>query len=161
RSQVAEAGLELRLVGAGGEPVDFRRTLASHGVATLPPNMVDEEAWTLTTTLAMNGAPPVTVHVEESRPGHARLRTPGVRLTKAQRGHVLTPVGRMLRLDEDLSRFYALIASDPDLSWAAAGAGRMLRSPSVFEEVVKTICTTNTAWSATVRMVSALVDQLG
>jgi len=31
----------------------------------------------------------------------------------------------------------------------------------VFEDVVKTICTTNCTWSATVRMVSALVSELG
>ena len=37
----------------------------------------------------------------------------------------------------------------------------MLRSPTVFEDVVKTICTTNLAWSGTVRIVTALVDALG
>ena len=37
----------------------------------------------------------------------------------------------------------------------------MLRSPTVFEDVVKTVCTTNCAWSATVRMVDALVTHLG
>ena len=37
----------------------------------------------------------------------------------------------------------------------------MVRSASVFEEVVKTICTTNCAWSATERMVGALVEHLG
>ena len=37
----------------------------------------------------------------------------------------------------------------------------MLRSPTVFEDVVKTVCTTNCAWSATVRMVNALVTHLG
>ena len=37
----------------------------------------------------------------------------------------------------------------------------MLRSPTVFEDVVKTICTTNCAWGATVRMVNALVTHLG
>ena len=37
----------------------------------------------------------------------------------------------------------------------------MLRSPTVFEDVVKTICTTNCAWGATVRMVNALVSSLG
>ena len=35
---------ELQLVGAGGEPVDLRRTLVSHGVADLPPNEIDETA---------------------------------------------------------------------------------------------------------------------
>ena len=32
---------EIELVGAGGEPVDFRRTIASHGVASLPPARID------------------------------------------------------------------------------------------------------------------------
>jgi N-glycosylase/DNA lyase len=67
----------------------------------------------------------------------------------------------MLRLDDDLSAFYMLAREDPDLSWAAEGSGRMMRSPTVFEDVVKTICTTNCTWSATVRMTTALVDHLG
>jgi N-glycosylase/DNA lyase len=37
----------------------------------------------------------------------------------------------------------------------------MVQSPSVFEDVVKTICTTNCAWSATRRMVHAIVEHLG
>jgi N-glycosylase/DNA lyase len=37
----------------------------------------------------------------------------------------------------------------------------MIRSPTVFDDVVKTICTTNCAWSATERMVGALVGELG
>jgi 3-methyladenine DNA glycosylase/8-oxoguanine DNA glycosylase len=152
---------ELALVGAGGEPVDFRRTLASHGVATLPPNVVDEEAWTLTTTLGVDGSVPPTVHVRSGPPGHAVVSAPGASLKKAERDHVLQTIRHMLRLDEDLSGFYAQVAADPDLSWAAAGAGRMLRSPSVFEDVVKTICTTNCTWSATERMVGAIVGELG
>ena len=67
----------------------------------------------------------------------------------------------MLRLDEDLSGFYAVAAADPDFEWCAQGAGRMLRAPTVFEDVVKTICTTNTAWSGTRKMTNALVANLG
>jgi N-glycosylase/DNA lyase len=37
----------------------------------------------------------------------------------------------------------------------------MMRSQTVFEDVVKTICTTNCAWSGTVRMVNGLVNGLG
>ena len=37
----------------------------------------------------------------------------------------------------------------------------MLRTPTVFEAAVKTICTTNTAWSGTRRMTAALVEHLG
>jgi N-glycosylase/DNA lyase len=67
----------------------------------------------------------------------------------------------VLSLDLDLASFYALASSDPELSWVTGGAGRMVRSPTVFEDVVKTICTTNCAWSATVRMTTALVEHLG
>jgi N-glycosylase/DNA lyase len=74
---------------------------------------------------------------------------------------ILGAVRQVLRMDQDLSAFYADCLADPDLAWAATGAGRMLRSPTVFEDVVKTICTTNCAWSATVRMVNALVGELG
>jgi hypothetical protein len=44
----------------------------------------------------------------------------------------------ILRIDEDLSGFYDTAGADPDLSRVTTGAGRMLRSPTVFEDVVKT-----------------------
>jgi N-glycosylase/DNA lyase len=84
-------------------------------------------------------------------------RTPSPRQVEA----ILGAVAHVLRLDEDLSPFYAVAANDPDLAWTSAGAGRMIRSPTVFEDVVKTICTTNCTWSATERMVGALVEHLG
>jgi N-glycosylase/DNA lyase len=143
-------------LGAGGEPVDLWRTIVSHGLASLPPNAIDEEARMLTTTLAPNGRPAATAHISAGSPGHARIearRRPGRRL--------LERITHVLRLDEDLSPFYEQIAGDPDLAWASAGAGRLIRSPTVFEDVVKTVCTTNCAWSGTERMVSALVDHLG
>ena len=43
----------------------------------------------------------------------------------------------------------------------AKAQGRVLRSPTLFEDVVKTILTTNTLWSATKRMTANLVNQFG
>jgi 3-methyladenine DNA glycosylase/8-oxoguanine DNA glycosylase len=150
---------ELELVGAGGEPVDLWRTLSSHGVADLAPNGLDEELRTLETTLPLPRGRARTVRVGDGREGFARVESEDV---GARDGVVLAEAVRhMLRLDADLSGFYDVARADPDLSWAAAGAGRMLRSPTVFEDVVKTICTTNCAWSATVRMSAALVSELG
>jgi 3-methyladenine DNA glycosylase/8-oxoguanine DNA glycosylase len=152
---------ELALRGAGGEPVDFQRTIASHGVADLPPNRIDEQAWTLELTLHGDGKGPRTVRVSAGRPGFAKLEVPGRAPARADLERLRTQVAYVLRLDEDLTPFYEVAANDPDLSWVTSGAGRLLRSPTVFEDVVKTICTTNCAWSATVRMVSALVESLG
>jgi 3-methyladenine DNA glycosylase/8-oxoguanine DNA glycosylase len=152
---------QLPLVGAGGEPVDLRRTIASHGVADLPPNRTDEDALTLEVTLRLPRGRPRTVGIGQGSPGKAAVTVLGPEPSAQTADAVLERVGHVLRLDEDLSDFYELIGEDPELSWAAAGAGRMIRSATVFEDVVKTICTTNCAWSATVRMVGALVEHLG
>jgi 3-methyladenine DNA glycosylase/8-oxoguanine DNA glycosylase len=153
--------IELTLRGPSGEPVDLWRTLVSHGVASLPPSVLDEDARVLTVTVPVPGARPRTIQIRQGRQGKARIDvlgpTPGART----RGQIRAVVALMLNLDENLGPLYEVAATDPDLSWAAAGAGRMFRSPTVFEDVVKTICTTNTAWSATVRMVGALVENLG
>jgi 3-methyladenine DNA glycosylase/8-oxoguanine DNA glycosylase len=150
---------DVALRGAGGEPVDFARTIASHGVAELPPNRLDLAARVLETTLPIaRGAR--TIRLTERR---ASLRIDAVAASVGDRSRDLltTTVAYMFRLDEDLSGFYALVRDDPELDWCARGAGRMLRAPTVFEDVVKTICTTNTAWSGTRRMTAALVDNLG
>jgi 3-methyladenine DNA glycosylase/8-oxoguanine DNA glycosylase len=152
--------VELPLRGAGGEPVDLPRTLASHGVASLPPSNVDEEAWTLEVTLPVARSAR-TVRVAQRTPDRATVEILGREVAPRSRAVVVEQLRHMFRLDEDLSSFYAAAAVDPDLAWVTSGAGRMLRSPTVFEDVVKTICTTNCAWSATKRMVAALVDTLG
>jgi len=150
---------ELELVGAGGEPVDLWRSLTSHGVADLPPNVLDEDARTLETTLALPRGRARTIRIRAGRPGFALVEGNDI---GARDGLLLADAARhMVRLDADLSAFYEVARDDPDLSWTVTGSGRMLRSPMVFEDVVKTICTTNCAWSATVRMVGALVSELG
>ena len=150
---------ELELVGAGGEPVDLWRSLTSHGVADLPPNVLDEDARTLETTLALPRGRARTIRIRAGRPGFALVEGNDI---GARDGLLLVDAARhMVRLDADLSAFYEVARDDPDLSWTVTGSGRMLRSPTVFEDVVKTICTTNCAWSATVRMVGALVSELG
>ena len=153
--------LKVPLKGPGGEPVDLARTLSSHGVATLPPMAVDDVALSFENTLSAGRGRPRIVRVHPGPRNTCAIdvvgRSPGAETAEILR----TKVSRILNLEQDLSPFYEAVREDPDLSWAAAGAGRMIRSPSVFEEVVKTVCTTNCAWSATVRMVTALVEHLG
>ena len=153
--------LQVPLRGPKGEPVDLMRIFMSHGVADLRPGQVDEEERAYTTTLALPRAQPRTIRISAGRPGFARVEVEGRKLGQRAARDVTAAVRQILNLDEDLSEFYVLVADDPALSWAAAGAGRMLRTSTVFEATVKTICTTNVAWSATVRMVNALVDNLG
>ena len=157
--------LTLELRAPGGEPVDLWRTLISHGFAGLSPTVLDEAERSLAFTVRVPSGRPRRVRVSARAGGapvpRARLDVlgprPGPKVVRA----ALEGATHVLRLDQDLSPFYLRAAGDPDLAWAARGAGRMLRSPTVFEDVVKTVCTTNCAWSATVRMVNALVTHLG
>jgi 3-methyladenine DNA glycosylase/8-oxoguanine DNA glycosylase len=152
---------ELPLVGAGGEPVDLWRTISSHGVADLPPNRIDEDARVLEMTLRLPNSRPRTARVQQGPSGRAAITVLGDDPSSRLADALLDGVAHVLRLDEDLSGFYERVREDPDLSWAARGAGRLLRSATVFEDVAKTIATTNCAWGATVRMVGALVEHLG
>jgi 3-methyladenine DNA glycosylase/8-oxoguanine DNA glycosylase len=72
---------------------------------------------------------------------------------------ILRRVRRWLSADWQPS---AAIAALPD---AAAlikrGGGRMLRGSSFYEDFIKTVLTINTSWSATCRMVAALVAEPG
>lgn len=66
---------------------------------------------------------------------------------------------RVFSLDVDLSDFAAALQGEPDLARALArGRGRMLRAPSLFEDAVKVLLTTNCSWAATRGMVVRLIE---
>lgn len=152
---------EVRLVGAGGEPIDLVRTLNSHGFVDLPPMRADPDYRATEITLRLRLGRPRTVRIEAGQNRHALVTIRGAKVSDERAEELVAAVRLVLRLDADLSPFYAAAADDADLSWVTNGAGRMVRSPTVFEDVVKTICTTNCTWSATRRMVHAMVEHLG
>lgn len=85
----------------------------------------------------------------------------GTALSPEEADEVAARVRWMLRLDEDLSEFYRLCRERSDGYEAAIGRGRLLRSPTLFEDAVKVLFTTNTAWAQTKQMVSRTVAGLG
>jgi 3-methyladenine DNA glycosylase/8-oxoguanine DNA glycosylase len=75
---------------------------------------------------------------------------------------LIRDVRHILRLDDPLEEFYRITDIEERLWWVSASkAGRLLRSPTVFEDMVKTLCTTNCSWSLTKSMVTNLVETLG
>jgi 3-methyladenine DNA glycosylase/8-oxoguanine DNA glycosylase len=152
----------LPLRGPSGEPVDLWRTLISHGFAELPPMALDEDRRTLTLTVRPPRGAPRRVVIGRGPRGRAAVRLDGGPApSAATRTAIAEAVARVLRLDQDLAPFYEVAAGDERLAWVTAGAGRMLRSQTVWEDVVKTICTTNCTWALTRVMVRALVSELG
>lgn len=78
---------------------------------------------------------------------------------------VVEPIlGRLrvtLGLDRDLSEFYALCGEHPALSVIPRiGAGRLIRSASMTENILKALCSTNVNWTQAVKMINRL-GQLG
>ncbi len=150
--------------------------MRSHGWWDLAPWRYDAERHLLSRPLRLEGGRTVLAEVAEAvgtGAGLALRLTAGGGLPPGAGAEARRAMGDCLGIDEDLAPFYRLIEELerdgarrrdplPDLSWARRrGAGRLLRSPTVFEDAVKTLCTTNCSWSLTRTMVGRLVSELG
>lgn len=139
---------------------NFRRTVISHGWYGLLPFSLDTEKWELARVIDLGPKQPLTIFLTGHK-GHVRVK-PSRPLNKSETATVLRDARHILRLDDDLQSFYVSIANDPEFDWIGKqGAGRLLRSPTVYEDLVKMICTTNCSWALTVKMVTGLVQNLG
>jgi 3-methyladenine DNA glycosylase/8-oxoguanine DNA glycosylase len=139
---------------------NFKRTVISHGWCELLPFHLDREKWLLTRTLDIKETKPVTLQIRGTK--NALKISTSRRLSQAASARVVKDVRHMMRLDDDMGVFYGLLAAEGDFNWIPVqGAGRMLRSPTVFEDLVKMICTTNCSWALTEKMVTGLVENLG
>jgi N-glycosylase/DNA lyase len=138
---------------------NFRRTVMSHGWYALPPFEFDNQKWTLARVIDLGSAKPVTVTICETKRG---VLVNSSQVGKRAADKIIRDVRHMFRLDDDMHGFYEAVATEPEFTWIVSeGAGRLLRSPTVFEDLVKMICTTNCSWALTEKMVNSLVHELG
>ncbi|MCB8983198.1 MAG: DNA-3-methyladenine glycosylase 2 family protein [Ardenticatenaceae bacterium] len=134
--------------------------ISSHGWVQLAPFSRGENGDSFTYCLELKTGPVVAFSVTPAENG-ALLSSNG-RLDDDALAELSAKVQWMLGLHQDLSEFYAAARGEPKLAHVEGKAqGRLLRSATVFEDVVKTILTTNTTWSGTIRMVQGLVDHFG
>ena len=143
-------------------PTDFNfyRTVLSHGWCALLPFEFDRDNWKLKRVIDLDRGRPVTVEVS-ARKGALKIHV-SRQVNERAAQKIIRDVRHMFRLDDDLKPFYQIIATEPEFTWIAQqGAGRLLRSPTVFEDLVKMICTTNCSWALTEKMVTNLVNELG
>ncbi len=159
--QTADARLSVK------KPFSLFSTVVSHGwYQTLPFRWVEGDAALLRAEALRDGRV-MLLRVGEAKSAkrnHVDLaitvtgegaRDPGVAAEMARRVNV------MLHADEDLSGFYALCTTVPDLVAARKlGAGRCMRAPTLWEDVIKTILGTNVTWRQAVTMINRLA-QLG
>jgi 3-methyladenine DNA glycosylase/8-oxoguanine DNA glycosylase len=139
---------------------NFKRTIISHGWYGLLPFTLDSEKWELTRVIDVGPKPPVTIVMNGAK-SHVGIKTSRA-LNKTESAKIIRDARHILRLDDDLQPFYLATGADPEFAWIGVqGAGRMLRSPTVFEDLVKMLCTTNCSWALTQKMVTGLVANLG
>jgi N-glycosylase/DNA lyase len=155
-------------------PFDLDLTVRSHGWYDLAPWQYDAARRVLSRPLRLGTGRVVRAEVTEG-PGGLLFRALGSgRPSAAEAREARAQLRECLALDDDLAPFRAAASAAealrasgqraglPDLRWALArGAGRLLRSPTVWEDAVKTLCTTNCSWSLTRAMVNRLCQAAG
>lgn len=168
-------GSTLRL----GTPADYllSRDFCSYGYFLLAPNRWDPESQRFSTMLTL---PERVVKITVSQEGGGReaLRTqrsarpgpPGSAgsplrvvcdrlLDRAEQAEVKSQLVRMLRLDEDDRTIRGFHRTDP--RWKKSGRGRLMRSSSLFQDVVRTVTSCNVTWPSTVHMNERLCAVVG
>ena len=160
-------GTELPRIGRmslGPLPTGFslHRTAMSHGWCALAPTAYDEQRRVLHRTVDLPDAGPLTISVGQGRDGRVMATWGRVKGSCDDRIAIKAQARHMLALDTDLGELHAVCRTRPDLAWVAeCDAGRLLRSPTVFEDLAKTLATTNCSWALTTIMCRRLVDSLG
>jgi 3-methyladenine DNA glycosylase/8-oxoguanine DNA glycosylase len=141
------------------KPFNFLAIVNSHGWRQLAPFTFDESSNTLSYVLQLSNARVLELNLRDGKDG---LAVTTEKLTKVEQKEVMDKVTWMFGLDLDFSDFYAASRLEPKLAHAKKQTlGRILRSPTLFEDVIKTIFTTNTLWAATKNMTRKLVDEFG
>jgi len=141
-------------------PFNFYNTVRSHGWYQLAPYEWDDGKHFLSRVERLSDGRVVLLRFSGASDGLA-VEVRG-RVTKAEQADIADKARWMFALDADLSAFYDQAEREPRLRHCREQAyGRLLRSSSMFEDVVKVMMTTNIQWSGTKRLVKALVDHFG
>jgi 3-methyladenine DNA glycosylase/8-oxoguanine DNA glycosylase len=145
-------------------PEDYvlARDVCSYGYFLLRPNYWDVRSRAFSAVLTLgNGASPraVAAHITQRARGDSLKIMLSRTLSAGERGVLRERVVRMLRLDEGASTIAQY--HEMDERQRGSGRGRLFRSPTLFEDVIKTVTSCNVTWPSTVHMNLRLCEVLG
>lgn len=143
-------------VSAPGD-FDFAECVNAHGWRSLLPFRWNAETRTLQRVEQFGDTAPVLLTITPIEHG---LSVEGAK--GAPVDEVVRRVRRMLQLDLPIADFHSFCTGHSKLSHVPrARQGRLLRSPTLFEDYLKVVATTNTTWAQTKAMVARVVEGLG
>jgi len=132
---------------------DLSATCHAHGWRYLAPFHWDESRGAISFALLVNDRA-VDVFACQRRARLSAHVHSGSKLRESEKLYVRHCIKRALDLDTDIAALLVLANSiDKRLARLVKnGAGRMLRSPTAWEDAAKTLFTTNCSWSLTTKM---------
>ncbi len=136
---------------------DLARDVCSYGYFVLLPNHWDVASQSLSRVLEFDDSPAACV-IDQLRDGSLRARFDR-KLDRGEQASARGQIGRMLSLDTGHEAIRAFHRVDP--RWSKSGRGRLFRSPTLFEDVIKTVTSCNVAWPSTVNMNRRLCEVCG
>lgn len=141
----------------------FDAVVRSHGWYGLPPFSYDKEAGGLRTYVELS---PLTPTGESEKAAQVTFRVTNGKLEawsdKLEPSRLRAVARRVFSLDLDFSRAEESLAPVPEIARSLdRRGGRMLRAPTLFEDAVKILFTTNCSWAATRGMVERLIALAG
>ncbi len=137
-------------------PFHLEAVVKSHGWFQLPPFYWHETEQRLRWVTRVGEALKL-ICVEQPRKGLVQLS--GDRLSARQWPLVQHRFCHVFNLELDLSSFYRVCRRDPALRQVRRhGMGRLMRCETVYEDVFKSICSTNVQWNQAVKMVHAVAN---
>ena len=146
------------------KPLDFsfKNTIYSHGWSQLLPFKIDNENKSMSYVFYDKSfSKPISTEFSTST-NDINIEFLSTNVSEAEKDQIKEKIAHVLRLDEDLKGFYELTKQYVEFTWMnELKVGRLLRSPTVFEDLIKTICTTNCSWALTKNMVTNFVESLG
>ncbi|MFV0388834.1 MAG: DNA-3-methyladenine glycosylase family protein [Pyrinomonadaceae bacterium] len=139
---------------------DFLCTVNSHGWTDLAPFSFDQSESSL--SYVFSGSiykKPISAKLTDL-PDKICIETE--KISAAQSQLLVKRVAYVLRFDDNFSDFYEITKRKKEFRWInRIFAGRLIRADTVFEDLIKTICTTNCSWNLTISMIRNLVEHLG
>lgn len=142
-------------------PGDYllRRDVCSYGYFLLAPNHWDPRSGVFSRVCTLGEGSALVQVAQEDGAGAPLAVKVDRGLVAAEKNELAAQLTRMLRLDEDASTFTEFHRLDP--RFAKIGRGRLFRSPTLFEDVIKTVTSCNVTWPNTVNMNRRMCEVLG